>query len=99
MGEETLAPLTDAEKNPTGYKEVKKIMPTVGRIVYYKTRGSADGVYPPTIFAAIITNVRPDYTVDLCTFGTNGLRFEMEVFNGEAPGEWDWMPFQKGIIR
>jgi hypothetical protein len=71
------------------------ITPTVGRVVYFKTRGSADGVYPPTNFAAIITNVSPEGTVNLVCFGDTGLRFELKVTQGEAPGQWDWMPFQK----
>lgn len=81
-----------------------KITPTVGRMVYYKTRGSADGVYPPTNFAAIITAVHlvedkehTDIgdTVDLVCFGPQGMRFELGVENGENAGQWDWMPFQK----
>jgi hypothetical protein len=95
----TAAPLTDAEKNPTGYQEVKKIVPTVGRVVYYKTRGSADGVFPPTDFASIITKVYSDTCVSLVTFGENGSRFEVKVEQGDQPGQWDWMPFQKGIVR
>lgn len=71
--------------------------PTVGRMVYYKTRGSADGVYPPTDFAAIITRVDDAEAgvVSLATFGVSGLRFETGVAKGDQPGQWDWMPFQK----
>ena len=69
--------------------------PTIGRIVYYKTRGSADDVYPPTIFAAIITAVGVGDTVSLATFGVSGLRFETNVARGQDAGQWDWMPFQK----
>lgn len=79
------------------------ILPTVGRMVYYKTRGSADGVFPPTNFAAIITGVsnveKPDvYKVSLAVFGPQGLRFESDVLqasNSDEVGVWDWMPFQK----
>lgn len=76
------------------------ILPTVGRMVYYKTRGSADGVFPPTNFAAIITEVTSDVDgiVSLVTFGPSGLRFEQQVSQAQSfdeVGVWDWMPFQK----
>ena len=83
MGEETPQPTA-----PT-------IKPTVGRMVYFKTRGSLDGVFPPTVFAAIITKVYTDITVSLATFGESGLRFETSITQGDQPGQWDWMPFQK----
>lgn len=65
--------------------------PTVGRIVHYMTRGSADGVYPPTPFASIITEVVNDTCVHLVTFGPSGIRFEQNVIQGDnAPGTWHW---------
>ena len=64
-------------------------------MVYFKTRGSADGKFPPCDFASIITKVYPGNVVSLATFGEAGLRFETKVKKGEAPGYWDWMPFQK----
>jgi hypothetical protein len=80
--------------------EETKIIPTIGRMVYFKSRGSADGVFPPTIFAAIITSVHEDVNyVDLITFGSFGLRFEPSVKNGDQIGEWDWMPYQKGQAK
>lgn len=63
--------------------------------MYYKTRGSADGQYAPTNFAAIITEVQTNETVSLVTFGPSGIRFEQQVERGDAPGNWDWMPYQK----
>ena len=75
--------------------KVPAIKPTVGRMVYFKTRGSADGVYPPMDFAAIITRVHTDSCVNLVTFGDSGMRFEHSVNYGDKPGQWDWMPFQK----
>lgn len=65
-------------------------MPSVGRIVHYKTRDSADGVFPPTNFAAIITDVTDPETVSLATFGKSGLRFELDVKQGNEPGQWNW---------
>lgn len=65
-------------------------------MVYYNTRGSADGVYPPTVFAGIITEVQDaNSTVSLAVFGPAGLRFEANVSQGSSPGQWDWMPFPK----
>lgn len=78
-------------------EEVKKIIPTVGRIVYYKARGSADGVFPKTDRAAIITHVYPDNeeVVDVCVINPTGLFFDRQVVRGQEGGQWDWMPFQK----
>lgn len=67
--------------------------PTIGRIVHYKTRGSADGAYPPTNFAAMITKVYSDNCVSLVTFGESGFRFEMSVQRGDQPGQWHWPEF------
>lgn len=64
--------------------------PAVGRIVHYKTRGSADGKFPPTVFASIITEVCSLNCVHLVTFGPSGLRFEQHVLQGYGPGEWNW---------
>lgn len=74
--------------------------PSVGRIVHYKTRGSADGVFPPTAFAAIITRLCDGHAskeagencVDLVTFGPSGMRFEQHVAEGSEIGQWSWPP-------
>jgi hypothetical protein len=66
--------------------------PSIGRIVHFKTRGSADGAFPPRDFAAIITTVHNDTNVNLATFGDNGLRFEHSVPQGDQPGNWNWPP-------
>lgn len=75
-----------------------KIKPTVGRMVYFKTRGSLDGVFPPRDFAAIITRVYENTNVSLASFGETGIRFELNVTQGQEPGQWDWMPFQKDQV-
>lgn len=74
--------------------------PTVGRSVYYKARGSADGVFPKADRAAIITDVRlgegiNTYEVRLCVMNPEGLFFTAWLKQGQEGGEWDWMPFQK----
>ena len=63
---------------------------SVGRIVHYKTRGSADGVYVPQNFAAIVTDAKNGITLDLVTFGPSGMRFEQNVAQGNDPGQWNW---------
>lgn len=70
-------------------------IPSIGRIVHYHTRGSSDGVFPPAVFAAIITAVgeaKPDigHPLDLVTFGPSGMRFEHGVEYGEEGGQWSW---------
>ena len=75
--------------------EETKIVPTVGRVVYFTSRGSADDVFPLRDFASIITRVYDDETVSLVSFSEMGTRFEIEVKRGQAAGQWDWMPYQK----
>lgn len=79
-----------------------EIKPTVGRNVYYKARGSADGVFPKTDRAAIVTDVReggaPETVilqVRLCVMNPEGLFFTGWLDQGQEGGQWDWMPFQK----
>lgn len=85
---------------------VKKVKPTVGRMVYYKSRGSADGVYPAKDRAAVVTDVRLAggevegpapvlYQTRLTVFNPEGLFFTDWLDQGQEPGQWDWMPFQK----
>lgn len=80
--------------------------PTVGRVVYYKARGSADGVFPKVDRAAIVTDVRDSMNVvpqgqelpkqvRLCVMNPEGLFFTNWLNQGQEGGEWDWMPFQK----
>lgn len=76
-----------------------RIVPTVGRMVYFKYRGSADGVFPARDFAAIITRVYTDTKVSLVSFSERRLRFEIEVEQGQEGGQWDWMPYQKGQAK
>ena len=85
-----------------------EIKPTVGRVVYYKSRGSADGVFPSVDRAAIITDVMKDSTVingsggqmvdtgvRLCVLNPEGMFFTDWLEQGQNGGNWDWMPFQK----
>lgn len=72
-----------------------EIMPTVGRLVYYKSYGTPGGEYPSTDRAAVITGVHNATLVDLCVFNPEGLFFNRRVIQGQDGGHWDWMPFQK----
>lgn len=82
------------------------VKPTVGRIVYYKARGSADGVFPKVDRAAIVTDVREHeptstpacYDVRLCVMNPEGLFFTDWLEQGQEGGQWDWMPFQKDQV-
>lgn len=67
--------------------------PSVGRDVHYRSRGSADGRFPPTCRAAKITAV-DEYQesapgefighVDLCVFNPTGLFFDRGVMQDEG---------------
>jgi hypothetical protein len=69
----------------------------IGDIVHYVSRGSADGVFPATCRAAIVTAVH-DNTVDdhevgdvaLAVLNPTGLFFDLNIaYNYEgAPGTW-----------
>lgn len=75
---------------------VHNLPPTVGMDVYYISRGSLDGVYPPTLRAAKITaihdhNLAADNTVaSLIVFNPEGLFFNMAP-HGTGPGEWIYL--------
>ena len=71
------------------------ILPTVGRCVYFKSRGSLDGVFPPRDVASMITRIYDSGEVSVVSFSEEGLRFEVKIKQGQEPGCWDWMPFQK----
>lgn len=71
--------------------------PTVGRVVYYKSRGSADGVYPKVDRAAIVTQIvdKESLVIGVCVLNPTGIFFAKGIKNGQEGGMWDWMPFQK----
>ena len=73
-----------------------KLIPTVGRMVHFNTRGSNDGVFPPRLLAAIITKVYDDETISVCAFREHGFNNELKITRGDNPGQWNWMPYQLG---
>lgn len=75
--------------------DLKHPVPTVGRIVHYLSRGSADGVFPPTCRAAIVTDVSSVFCVSLAVVNPTGMFFDQGITHigrGEtpAPGSWHW---------
>lgn len=72
--------------------------PSVGRIVHYVSQGSANGVYPSTCRAAIITQIGP--RVGLATLGPIGLAVlnpsgmffheNCPYSEDNEPGTWHW---------
>ncbi|MCY9737528.1 hypothetical protein M5X17_27885 [Paenibacillus alvei] len=73
--------------------------PTVGRIVYYKSYGSANGEHKSEDRAAIITGVVDDTTVHLCVLNPTGMYFNQDVKQGDGVGQWNWVPYQKQQIN
>lgn len=60
--------------------------PTVGRIVHYRSRGSADGVFEPECRAAVVTETGPDNRAGLCVMNPTGLYFCQDVAYAPTPG-------------
>jgi len=71
------------------------MQPTVGRMVYYKSFGSPGGEHASIQRAAVITAVISLTLVSLCVINPTGLYFNENVTQGDGPGQWDWMPYQK----
>lgn len=72
-------------------------VPSVGRIVHYRSRGSADGAFQPQCVAAIITLVWDDdgdgQEVGLSVLNPAGLFFAERIRHdqeGLSPGSWHW---------
>lgn len=76
--------------------EETRIIPTVGRVVYYKSYGTPNGEYKQEDRAAIITAVKDadNDIIDICVLNPTGFFFNQNVKRGEQGGEWNWMPFQ-----
>ena len=71
-------------------------LPSVGWIVHYVARGSADGVFPVTCRAAIVTDAPPDTGVlGLAVLNPDGILFAQDIPEGEqgtdlVGGTWHW---------
>ena len=74
--------------------------PSVTRLVHYVSHGSADGRFPGTCRAALVTEVDPadPYLLGLCVINPTGLFFRPLVDGGSVanfvdhrdPGSWHW---------
>lgn len=63
----------------------------VGRIVHYRSRGSADGAFPPACRAAIVTEECADTCTSLAVLNPTGLFFDRHLDHDAltvAPGTW-----------
>ena len=69
--------------------------PTIGRIVHYQSYNEGG----KCAYASIITQINPDGTVELTTFGPNSLYYQHNVAYSEAPKEkhWNWPPRDAGV--
>lgn len=67
---------------------------SVGRIVHYVSRGSADGEFPATCRAAIVTSVaKVGDAVSLAVISPIGLMFDDDIQyddDEQLPGSWHW---------
>lgn len=63
---------------------------SIGRIVHYQSYNEKGSC----AYAAIISQVNPDGTVELATLGPNSLYFQHSVpFSEEpTPSHWSWPP-------
>jgi hypothetical protein len=64
------------------------VKPTVGRIVLFHEEGGP--------YAAVVTAVNADGSIELATFGRNSLYFQHGVLETDdatrAKGRWSWPP-------
>jgi hypothetical protein len=71
--------------------------PSVGRVVHYVARGSADGRFPATCRMAFVTETADDGLVGLMVANPSGLFFHPLEMGGcdydeenKAGGTWHW---------
>lgn len=66
--------------------------PSVGRIVHYVARGSADGRFPSACRAAVVTEVGTGEVVSLAVLNPTGVFFDEHIAYGEdnTGGTWHW---------
>ena len=70
--------------------------PNVGETVHYVSHGSANGRYPRTCRAALVTEVSDDrdnpLEIGLAVLNPTGIHFDRQVAHDpdEGPGTWHW---------
>ena len=66
-------------------------LPSVGRVVHYRSYGTPGGEFAPECRAAVVTGVVNDTTVHLAVLNPTGMFFNTNVELGEtAGGTWHW---------
>jgi hypothetical protein len=75
--------------NAEASSEVRQNL-AIGRSVHYVSRGSADGVFPPTCRASVINEVQDaNYgEASMTVFNPGGLFFTESLKHGKEPGQW-----------
>jgi hypothetical protein len=74
-------------------------IPSVGRVVHYKAYGTPGGEHKSVPRAAIVTEVvdiqpvNGTAIVHLAVVNPTGLFFNLNVKQGDGPGQWNWPPF------
>lgn len=68
------------------------LAPTVGRIVHFTPPQDCTGKTTLEFYPAMVTQVNPNGTVELATFGPNSLYFQhgVEVSDTPTPGTCNW---------
>lgn len=69
------------------------MIPSVGRIVHYRSYGSLGGKYLPECRAAIITGVVDNLHLHLAVLNPEGMFFNQNVPHNEVSksgGSWHW---------
>ncbi len=66
--------------------------PSVGRIVHYTSRGSADGAFVPECRAAVVASVINDQMLDLVVLNPTGVYFNSACQDEDEKcgGTWHW---------
>lgn len=79
------------EKPVVHYERIMGVKPSIGRIVIYKPRISSDLFPAPLPMPAIIQMVHvPLESCNLAIFSLTGVYMMDHVYQGDAPGEWNW---------
>lgn len=66
--------------------------PSVGRIVHFVPPMECTATTTLPFYASVISQVNPDGSVELATFGPNSLYFQHAIQHSEKlkPGHWSW---------
>jgi hypothetical protein len=73
-------------------------VPSVGRMVHYRSYGSPGGEYQTEARAAVVTGVvepgNPFSPLWLAVLNPHGIFFgEKPIEHGKGPGQWSWPPY------